>query len=108
MRRANVNKAWSAEPTGENSATGKKTSKNVTRGDLYFWSNFAGTLGVSHNAAHIGFVYTSLSLNDHRDGWLQRGGERGGLGAGGGGGVWEVKDGDRGSVCELRVPGWGL
>lgn len=29
---------------------------------------------MSHNAAYIGFVYTSLSLKDHRDGWLQRGG----------------------------------
>lgn len=49
---------------------------------------------MSHNAAYIGFVYTSLSLKDHRDGWLQREGGMGG-----------VKDGDHGSICGLRVPG---
>lgn len=77
---------------GGKQSDGKENKQNVTRSDLYFWSNFAGTLGVSHNAAHIGFVYTSLSLKDHRDGWLQRGG---GLGGAVGGGIGEggVKDG---------------
>lgn len=43
---------------------------------MYLWSNFIGTLGVPYNAAYIGFVYTSLGLKGHHNGWCQREGQR--------------------------------
>ena len=48
----------------------------MTWSDLYLQSNFTGTLGVPYNAVYIGFVYTSLGLKGHHDGWWWREGQR--------------------------------
>lgn len=54
----------------------KKSKQSMTRSDLYLQSFFTRTLGVPHNAVYIGFVYTSLGLKGHRDGWWEREGQR--------------------------------
>lgn len=53
----------------------KKSKLTMTQSDLYLKSNFTGTLGVPYNAVYIGFVYTSLGLKGHHNGWWEREGQ---------------------------------
>lgn len=70
------NGAFHAQKSKKNGQGKKKSKQSMTWSDLYLQSFFARTLGVPHNAVYIGFVYTSLGLKGHRDGWWEREGQR--------------------------------